>query len=147
MRRMKLVGILLTMCFPALVFAESGPAVLGERALREECSEFSQAEMRDCLAKRAESSLEALQEAEEDLARLVANWDEDDKYVKQAEVKAVTSNNEFAAYRDAQCRFSASLSGGAAGNTDQIRHFACISELNNRRVAQLRDAVIDLPLK
>ncbi|PHP90694.1 hypothetical protein CFB52_003385 [Burkholderia sp. AU18528] len=40
-----------------------------------------------------------------------------------------------------------SLGGGAIGNALEMRRLACVAELNNRRAAQLRDAVSDLPLK
>ncbi|WP_232444384.1 lysozyme inhibitor LprI family protein [Burkholderia ubonensis] len=50
-------------------------------------------------------------------------------------------------YREAQCEFSASLSGGGAGNAHEMGRLACIAELNTRRVEQLRNAVSGLPLK
>ncbi|MEB2502855.1 MULTISPECIES: hypothetical protein [Burkholderia] len=40
-----------------------------------------------------------------------------------------------------------SLGGGAIGNALEMQRLACVAELNNRRAAQLRDAVSDLPLK
>ncbi|NML33284.1 lysozyme inhibitor LprI family protein [Paraburkholderia antibiotica] len=118
-----------------------------EKTLREECSAFSQAGMRDCLAKKAESSQKTLRQAEEKLAGTLSRWDEDNKYVDQAKAALVESNKKFAEYRETQCEFSASLSGGAAGNAHEMHHLACISELNNKRAEQLRDAVSDLPLK
>jgi len=75
MRTMKLIGFCLAACFQVSVLAASTAPVLGERALREECSAFSQAGMRDCLAKKAESSREALRQAEEKVASLTAEND------------------------------------------------------------------------
>lgn len=103
--------------------------------------------MRDCLAKKAEDSQKALRQAEEKAAGTLTQWDEDSKYVNQAKGKLARSNKEFAKYRETQCRFAASLSGGGAGNAHEMRRFACAAELNNRRAEQLRDTVSDLPLK
>ena len=113
----------------------------------EECSAFSQSGMRDCLAKKAENSQKALLQAEEKVVNTLSKWDEDNKYVSQAKGKLTASNKEFSKYRETQCEFSASLSGGGAGSAHEMGRLACVSELNNRRAEQLRDAVSDLPLK
>ncbi|MGF6635031.1 hypothetical protein OKW38_003581 [Paraburkholderia sp. MM5496-R1] len=147
MRTMKLICFGLTAYLPTMVLAASTAPVASERALREECSAFSQAGMRDCLAEKAEASLKALKRAEEKMAGTLSKWDEDNKYVNQARAKLVASNRKFAEYRKAQCEFAASLSGGGAGNSHELGRLACISELNNRRAQQLRDAASDLPLK
>jgi uncharacterized protein YecT (DUF1311 family) len=115
--------------------------------LRKECGAFSQAGMGDCLAKKAENSQKVLRQAEEEVASILSKWDEDNKYVSLAKAKVTASNKDFAEYRDTQCEFLASLSGGGAGNAREIRRLACVSELNNRRAEQLYDAVSDLPLK
>ncbi|WP_230961952.1 lysozyme inhibitor LprI family protein [Burkholderia anthina] len=57
------------------------------------------------------------------------------------------SNKEFAKYRAAQCEFSASLSGGGAGNAHEMGRLACVAALNGARVEQLRNAVSELPSK
>ena len=147
MRTMKLIGFYLVAYLPVCALAASTAPAFGERALREECSAFSQAGMRDCLAKKAESSQKALRQAEEKVASTLSNWDEDHKYINQAKVKLAASNKDFAKYRDAQCAFASTLGGGAIGNAFDMRRLACVSELNNRRAVQLRDAVSDLPLK
>lgn len=147
MRTMKLIGFALALGLPAVALAASMGAVPQERALREECGAFSQAEMRDCLAKKAQDSQKALRQAEEQAAGTLAKWDEDRKYVSQAKAKLARSNQEFAKYRESQCRFAASLSGGGAGNAQEMRRLACAAEINARRAEQLRDAVSDLPLK
>ncbi|MDR0777090.1 MAG: DUF1311 domain-containing protein [Azonexus sp.] len=147
MRAITLIGFGLAICLPALAFAASTAPVLGERALREECSAFSQAGMRDCLAKKVQDSQRVLQQTEEKAASILSKWDEDDKYVNQAKAKLAASNKEFSKYRDTQCGFSASLSGGGAGNSHEMMRLACVAELNNRRAEQLRDAVSVLPLK
>ncbi|MFT8886211.1 MAG: lysozyme inhibitor LprI family protein [Acetobacter papayae] len=143
----KLLGVCLAAYLPLPALAASTGPVPSERALREECSAFSQAGMRDCLAKKAENSRKALRQAEENVARTLSKWDEDRKYVSQAMAKLTASNEDFAKYRDVQCAFSSSLGGGAIGNAIDMRRLACIAELNDRRAAQLRDAVSDLPLK
>jgi uncharacterized protein YecT (DUF1311 family) len=147
MRAMKLIGFFLAAYLPVSALANSTAPALGERALREECSAFSQAGMRDCLAKKAENSQKALRQAEEKVVNALSSWDEDHKYINLAKVKFATSNKDFAKYRDAQCAFASSLGGGAIGNPLDMRRLACVTELNNRRADQLRDAVSDLPLK
>ena len=147
MRTVKLIGFGLALSLPAMALAASIAPVSDERALREEFSAVSQAEMRDCLAKKAEDSRKALQQAEETVADTLSKWDEDSKFVSQAKAKLARSNKEFAEYRESQCRFAASLSGGGAGNAHEMRRLACAAELNNRRAEQLHDAVYDMPLK
>lgn len=147
MRPMKLILVCLTALLPLSTLAASTDPVVGERALREECSAFSQSGMRDCLVKTAETSQKALRQAEEMVAGTLSKWDEDSKYVSLAKARLAASSKEFARYRDAHCAFSLSLGGGAAGNALDMRRLACVSELNNRRAQQLRDAVSDLPLK
>lgn len=147
MRTMKLIGFCLAAYLPVVALAASDVLVLGERALREECSAFSQAGMRDCLATKAENSQRALRQAEERVARVISKWDEDSRYVSQAMTNLAASSKEFAKYREIQCAFASSLGGGAIGNALDMRRLACISELNDRRAEQLRDAVSDLPLK
>ena len=147
MRTLKLIGCCPATLLPALAPAASTAPPAGERALREECSAASQSEMRACLAKRAERSLRELRQIEENVAGTLSKWDEDSKYVSQAKARLAASHREFSKYREAQCDFSASLSGGGAGNSRELRRLACVSELNDRRAEQLRDAVSDLPLK
>jgi uncharacterized protein YecT (DUF1311 family) len=147
MRSMKLIGFWLAAYLPLSTFAASPVPVLSERALREECSAFSQAGMHDWLAIKSANSQKALRQAEEKVASTLPKWDEDMKYISQAKAKLTASNKDFAKYRDTQCEFLASLSGGGAGNAHEIGRLACSAELNNRRAEQLRDAVSDLPLK
>jgi len=147
MPTMKLIGFCLAACLPVSALAGSTAPALAERALREECSAFSQAGMRDCLAKKAKDSQKALRQAEEKVVNALSSWDEDQKYIDLAKVKFAASNKDFAKYRDAQCAFASSLGGGAIGNPLDMRSLACVAELNNRRAEQLRDAVSDLPLK
>lgn len=122
-------------------------AVQGERALREECSANSQADMRGCLAGKADDSQKALKQAEDAALGTLAKWDEDAKYVNAAKAALGAANKAFARQREAQCAFAASLGGGGAGNAREMLRLACVAELNNRRAEQLRDAVSSLPLK
>lgn len=147
MRTMRLVGFCLAAYLPVSVLAATNAPALDERALREECSAFSQAGMKDCLGKNAKNSRKALRLAEEKVARTLSEWNEDQKYINQAEFKLEASNRDFVKYRDAQCGFASSLGGGAIGTALDMRRLACVSELNNRRAGQLHDAVSDLPLK
>jgi uncharacterized protein YecT (DUF1311 family) len=124
----------------------AGPA-MDERALRVECSVYSEAGMRECLAKKAADSQKTLKRAENALAAALPRWDEDPKYVGQAKAKLAVSERAFIKYRQSQCDFAASLTGGASGNSHEIKRLACVAELNNRRAAQLSDAAADLALK
>jgi hypothetical protein len=143
----KQIGVSLAVWLPQLVYAASTAAVADAHALREECSAFSQAGMRDCLAKKANESRESLKRAEENADNVLSRWDEDQKYINSAKAALAESGKEFEMYREVQCKFLASLSGGSAGNAHELRQLACIAELNNRRASQLRSAVSDLPLK
>jgi len=130
--------------FTAAVAAD---AELTEQELYELCSWNSQAGMRNCLADKAEESVKILGAAEKEAAGALGKWDEDRKYVDQAKARLVASNKAFRSYRAAQCEYSASLSGGAAGNAREMGKLACQAELNQRRARQLRDAVAELPFK
>ena len=143
----KLIGLGLAIFFSAIAFAASTTAVFDERALREECSAFSEAGMRDCLTEKSKKSQKALSQAEEKVVDTLSKWDEDSKFLQLAKARLSASGKAFAKYRDEQCAFASSLGGGAIGNALEIRRLACVTELNNRRAAQLRDAVSDLPLK
>lgn len=147
MRAMKLLTLALATCLPALALAAEVTPTPDERALREECSAHSQAGMRECLAHKLADSQKALKQAEEQAASALGQWDEDAKYVNQARARLSASGKVFMQYRDAQCNWLASLSGGAAGNATEIRRMACAAGLNFGRAAQLRSAVSELPLK
>lgn len=118
-----------------------------ERELYEECSAHSQAGMLDCLATKAHESEQALAQAEKHAVATISQWDEDKKYISIALKKLVASHKNFAKYRTAQCELSASLSGGAAGNTQEMGRLACTTELNNRRTENLHQSIADIPLK
>lgn len=147
MQKMLLVG--LGMAFSLSVAAASKPRVPGqsERTFRQECSAYSQAGMRDCLAQKARSSEQALKEAEKIVTAVLSKWDEDEKYVALAKTRFDASRKAFAEYRQAQCVFAASLAGGAIGGARDMGRLACLAELNGRRAEQLRNAVADLPPK
>ncbi|SAK70437.1 hypothetical protein AWB80_03668 [Caballeronia pedi] len=129
-------------CFSTTVLA--APT---NRSLREECSEFSQGEMRECLAKKADESQQALTRAENYAVGALTQWNEDDKYIRAAKANLAKSNKAFARYREAQCGFFRSLGGGAIGNALEIRRFACVAELNGNRAEQLHDAASELHTK
>lgn len=103
--------------------------------------------MRDCLAAKAAESESKLANAERDAARALSRWDEDDRYIRTAQENLVRANRAFSQYRTAQCGLTASLSGGAAGNTHDIRQLACAASLNTARADDLRNATSRLPLR
>jgi Lysozyme inhibitor LprI len=127
---------------PLPVAAQSLPT---ERELREECSAFSQAGMRECLGKKAQQSTATLLVAETGLRSRIARSGEDARFKTAALTRLVASNAAFARYRVAACDFQSSLGGGAIGNALLIRRLACIAELNLRRAELLDRMGLDIP--
>ncbi len=117
------------------------------RALREACSDSSQADMRECLANEAAESAKALAQAESQMQNVLANWDEDDKYREEASAALVEANRSFASYRASQCAFGKALSGGAAGNSSELLRLSCEAALNKQRATQLQSAASGVPGK
>jgi len=113
-----------------------------ERTLIEACGVSSHAEKRACLGKKAQESQQALQEVGEQLLAALSEWREDDRYLLEAKIKLVVSNQVFASHREAHCAFTASASRG--DNDERIVYPACVATLSERRAVQLRDAVSDL---
>lgn len=147
MRSIQLMTLALATFLPAWSIAAEIMLPPDERALREECSVHSQAGMRDCLVHKLADSQNALKQAEEQAADALGHWDEEARYVGQTRARLSASGKEFKQYRDAQCSWLASLSGGAAGNATEIRRLSCAAAMNFGRAAQLRDATSELPLK
>lgn len=132
-----------------LVFALTVQAddVQDERAAREECSAYSQAGMRECLAKKAAESEIDLKKAENNVRNKLKKWVHDTQYITISKSKLKSSSKAFVRYRDAHCAFNASLGGSAIGNALEIRRLACVFELNSRRAEQLNSIIADLPTK
>lgn len=145
MRPIVWIALGLAAFVPHVLLAASAGAVPSERELREECSAFPEAGMRDCLAKKFDESQRLLRQAEREAASALSGWDEDQKYVAVAKLKLAHSNSAFAKYRQAQCDFLSSLNGGGVGNAQALRRLACLAELDNLRAVQLRDAISGLP--
>lgn len=147
MRAIVLICLGLTVSLPAIAASNTRFPAQSEHTFREECSAYSEAGMRDCLAAKVRESQHALKQAEERVSAALSKWDEDAKYINLAKTRFVASKKAFAKYREAQCAFAASLGGGAIGNALEMGQLACAAELNGRRAEQLRGAVSDLPLK
>lgn len=113
----------------------------------EECAAFSQAGMRECLAKKSNESAAALKQAERKAATVLSKWDDDAKYIALATERLKASDTAFERYRDAQCAFAASLGGGSIGNALEIRRLACIVDLNRVRAESISATVMILPLR
>jgi hypothetical protein len=128
-----------------LGFAAPPSSVSSERDVREACSNHSQAGLRDCLTEKVKQSRSELIHAEELAAKTLSGWDEDSRYIRIAQGNLAESNSAFARYREAQCEFSASLSGGAAGNAREIRRMACVASLNGSRADDLRRTSSETP--
>ncbi|MDQ1920300.1 lysozyme inhibitor LprI family protein [Massilia pseudoviolaceinigra] len=103
----------------------------------EECSEFSQAGIRECLAKKAVDSAASLKKAEARAADAISRWDEDANYIKTAKARLRDAGAAFAGYRQAQCAFATSLAGGGAGNSREISRLACVADMNAQRAMEL----------
>jgi uncharacterized protein YecT (DUF1311 family) len=103
--------------------------------------------MRYCLSKKATDGQDDLRQARNHAISILSKWDEDARYAVQAKAELAASDKVFEKYRDAHCKFQASLSGGGAGNSREILRLACIAEINGTRARQLRDAVVRLPLQ
>lgn len=110
-----------------------------------ECEAYSQAQRRDCLARKSEASAIALQRAEQRAVDALSSWDEEAENVAQAKMKLKAANRVFSQYREAQCGFISSLGGGAVGGALAMRKFTCVIELNTRRADELAHSVGDLP--
>lgn len=121
--------------------------VLNETEEREACSAFSEAGMLECLQTKAKDSSVALSAAEQTTARSITNWDEDAKYRNLAQRLFQKSNQAFHRYLQTQCRLAAGLAGGSIGTALDMRRQACVIELNNRRIQQLRLMKHDLEMR
>lgn len=146
MHTMNTFPLMCALAAPAFASAASASDAQGEQSVLEECGAYSQAGMRDCLAKKAHDSEAALKQAEDKAADRLAKWDEDTKHVAAAMKRFAASGKAFSQYRDMQCAFAASLGGGAIGNALELRRLACIAELNTMRAEQLSRAANALPL-
>lgn len=113
----------------------------------EECAALSQNDMRTCLEKKSMASERELALAEQAASLALARWDEDPKYIRSASAALKTSSKSFMQFRDAQCRFVASLGGGAIGNALTLRQLACVTDLNRQQAASIQQAVANLPVK
>ena len=131
MYAIKRIALLFILLSPALAGAASGVTVQTEREMYEECSAFSQAGMRECLAKKAEDSQRTLRQAEKKVVSALSKWDEYDIYIKESKAKFAAANKEFIRYRKAQCAFGSSLSGGGAGSVREMGRLGCVAELRS----------------
>ena len=139
-----LAGALALPIFSEKVWADE---LQNERAALEQCGAYSQAEMRECLAKKSRVSNAALRRTEEQAIAALSKWDEDAKFINLAKAKLKASNKAYAQYRDAQCAFASSLGGGAIGNALELRRLSCLVELNMERTKQLNIDSSALPPK
>ena len=113
----------------------------------DQCGEYSQAGMRDCLEKKVGESAAALAKADGKTLAAIRQWDEDPKFAAQAEAKLRASASDFAKYRAAQCAFVTSLGGGAIGSALELRRLACVFAMNTQRLQELTRLAAELPKK
>ena len=143
----KYFGICLFTYLPLSALSAQTVSIASERDLRIECSNStpSEAEMTRCLKAKALKSQKELQNTEKKMIKILSEWDEDPSNINIAKANLTAANKEFIKYRDAQCKFNYSLGGGAIENALEMRLFACIAELNNRRNQQLIDLMSGMP--
>jgi len=96
-----------------------------------------------CLNIETEESFQALKQAEIEIFRAVANWDEHFHYIVAAKGKLALANQVFYLYRDAHCAFEASLTRGEDSTRDTL-HSICIAELNDLQTLQLHKLALEL---
>ena len=135
MQLKKTVAAVLVLMLPALAWPAA--CVSNEAALRDECSAYSGAEMRECLERKVAASELAVNDAENKLKTALSRWDEDKKYTDIAKTRFAATSQEFIRNRRVQCAFAVALGGGAIGNALEIRRLACVAELNNQRARQV----------
>ena len=147
MNIIKYFGICLLAYLPLSALAAQTSSIASEWDLRMECSNStpSEAEMTRCLKAKALKSQKELQNTEKKMIKILSEWDEDPSNINIAKANLTAANKEFINYRDAQCKFNYSLGGGAIENALEMRLFACIAELNNRRNQQLIDLMSGMP--
>jgi hypothetical protein len=113
----------------------------------DQCGEFSQAGMRECLEKKVGESTRSLAAAEAGMRAAIGHWDEDRKFLAQAEAKLRASASDFAEYRAGHCAFVTSLGGGAIGNALELRRLACVFAMNMQRAQELTRLAAEIPRK
>ena len=140
-------GLCLVFCLSTVASADEAPATPTIREMNEECEEFSMSGMHECLKEKRDESQKKLLQAESYVNAVFSRWDVEDQYIAQARVRFITDKREFIKYREAHCLFIKSLGASGIGNALEMREYACITELNYRRIAQLREAVSQFQLK
>ena len=128
----------LTLLIVAAFMSISASAQEGA-ATRTECSgKESHVEMRACLQIKADTSARELRNAENEMRKLLATWDQEPSYIKQSTSEFESSVKQFSRFRAQQCGFIASLAAG--GNSQSDLRLSCIYELNTKRIAQIQQA-------
>jgi len=95
-----------------------------------------------CLQNETEESFQALKQAEVEIFRAIAKWDEYAHYIVIAKGKLKLATQIFYLYRDAHCEFEISLTYDDRNN-DTI-HSMCIAEMNQWQASQLHDLALIL---
>lgn len=141
-----LIAVIVT-CFPSFVMAAQ--AIQSEKELRDECSEesASMVDMRKCLEIKLQVSESSLKESEQAMRLALNAWDEETRYIKQAQTRLDKAGKSFIAFRKSHCEFAYSLGGGAIGNALDMGRIACMAELNNTRAQQLNLMASDIRKK
>lgn len=122
----------------------SSAAIASERVETDACSEYSQAEMRQCLKSKANESDAALKHAQQSTRDAISRWDEEPQYVALAIKRFDESTVAFEQLRLKRCAFEASLGGGAIGAALETRRLKCFVKLNRIHLEWLREDRVSL---
>jgi len=96
-----------------------------------------------CLNFETEESFQALKQAEIEIFRAVASWNEHLHYIVAAKGKLALANQVFYMYRDTHCSFESSLTGEEDSTRDTL-HSICITEVNYWQASQLHQLALKL---
>ena len=112
-------------------------------AVRQLCSAGkSHAEVRACLHAKAELSARELRQAEDEMRKAIASWDQEPTDVRKSKAAFESSASEFVRHRQRHCEFAASLAAG--GNSQGDLRLSCVYELNGKRIIEIRQARVIL---
>ena len=137
MQTMRVALFLLVACVSIFASAQEIPPA------RQECSiGRSHIEMRACLQVKVQRSDNELRKVEANMRKSLAAWDQEPVYIKRSTSTFASSVKQFNLFRTQQCEFIASLAAGGNGQGD-LRP-SCVVDLNEKRIAQIKQAQVHL---
>lgn len=132
------VLVLVIAALISIIFAIPAMAQSSEMAVAQCLKLPSHAESRACLEAKVKESDSILDHTETAFLSTLTHWDEEAQYKSRSVTQLQASVSKFAQYRESQCEFLSSLAAGGNGAGD--RRLLCHIGLNQRRIAELREA-------